>query len=102
MVVARVAGQVSVENYRTRGGSRIARPITATSRTITTIDTVSIVFTPNAPIRRDAEGAYSSSRAWRWCERFRMKPFRAPGTRVARFPSRACEMKSASRILPCT
>ena len=62
MVVARVAGEVSVESYRTRGGSRIARPITATSRTITTIDTVSIVFTPNVPIRRDAEGAYSSSR----------------------------------------
>ena len=62
MVVARVAGEVSVESYRTRGASRIARPITATSRTTTTIDTVSIVFTPNAPIRRDAEGAYSSSR----------------------------------------
>ena len=35
MVVARVAGEVSVESYRTRGGSRIARPTTATSRAAT-------------------------------------------------------------------
>jgi hypothetical protein len=54
MVVAWVAGEISVESYRARGGSRIARPATATSRAITTIDTVSIVFTPNAHTRRDA------------------------------------------------
>ena len=54
MVVAGVAGEISVESYRARGGSRIARPATATSRAITTIDTVSIIFTPNAHTRRDA------------------------------------------------
>ena len=62
MVVARVAGEVSVESYRARGGSRIARPTTATSRAAATMNTVSIVITPNATIRRDTEGAYSPSR----------------------------------------
>ena len=62
MVVARLEREVPVESYRARGGSRTARPTAATSRAITTIDTVSIVFTPNAPIRRDAGGAYSSLR----------------------------------------
>ena len=78
MVVAGVAGEVSVESYRARRGSRIARPTTATSRTITTIDTVSIDFTPNAAIRRDAGGVYSSSRGihsaegrWSRCGRLR-------------------------------
>lgn len=42
------AGKRSIASYRTRGGSRIARPTTATSRANTTIDTVSIVF-PRMP-----------------------------------------------------
>ena len=62
VVVARLEGEVPVESYRARGGSMTPRPTAATSRAITTIDTVSIVFTPNAPVRRDAGGAYSSSR----------------------------------------
>ena len=62
MVVARLEREVPVESYRARGGSMTPRPTAATSRAITTIDTVSIVFTPNAPVRRDAGGAYSSSR----------------------------------------
>jgi hypothetical protein len=45
MVVAWVAGEVSVERYRARDGSRIARPTTATSRAISTIATVSIALT---------------------------------------------------------
>ena len=56
MVVARVAGEVLVESYRARGGSRIARPTTATSRAAATMNTVSIVITPNATIRQDTEG----------------------------------------------
>ena len=67
MVVAGVAGEIPVESYRARGGSRIARPTAATSRAITTIDTVSIIFTPNAPIRRDAKGAYSRRAALLRC-----------------------------------
>jgi hypothetical protein len=42
MVVARVAGEVSVESYVARGGSRIARPTTATSSATATMNTISI------------------------------------------------------------